>query len=93
MNYEDQIAEQEAREFLADAKAFDHWLPAARYSVQHGAAVSVDGTLLDLFSASAMVRIYDALSPANQAKLVSMPMLVAHDMVFKLMAKVGVSGG
>jgi hypothetical protein len=47
----------------------------------------VDGMLLDTFSASALVQIYDALSPENKAKLEAMTLDRAMDIVWKLMSK------
>ena len=52
-------------------------------------ATKVDGMLLDHFSASALVQIYDALSPENQAKLEAMSLDRAMDIVWKLASKTG----
>lgn len=49
----------------------------------------VDGMQLDTFSASALVQIYDALSPENQAKLAAMSLDRAMNVVWKLMNKTG----
>jgi hypothetical protein len=49
----------------------------------------VDGMMLDTFSASALVQIFDALSPENQAKLEAMSLDKAMDIVWKLAAKHG----
>lgn len=57
--------------------------------VLSGGASKVDGMLLDHFSASALVQIYDALSPENQAKLEAMPLDRAMDIVWKLASKTG----
>lgn len=43
-----------------------------------------EGMALDLFSASVMVQVYDALSEANQAKFAAMPLTTAHNVAFKL---------
>ena len=40
---------------------------------------------LDMFSASAIVKVYDALSDANKAKMVKQPLPKMIDIVFKLM--------
>ena len=40
---------------------------------------------LDMFSASAIVKVYDALSDANKAKMVKQPLPKMVDIVFKLM--------
>ena len=40
---------------------------------------------LDMFSASAIVKVYDALSDGNKAKMVKQPLPKMIDIVFKLM--------
>ena len=73
------------------------WIDAARWIVQNGCARRVipetgqlvpqkqsGGMLLDFFSASAMVQVYDALKAANRAKLNTMDLRVAHRIVFQL---------
>ena len=40
---------------------------------------------LDMFSASAITKVYDALSDANKAKMVKQPLPKMVDIVFKLM--------
>tara|TARA_B100000676_G_C17870855_1_gene728548 strand:- start:488 stop:763 length:276 start_codon:yes stop_codon:yes gene_type:complete len=40
---------------------------------------------LDMFSASAIVKVYDALSDSNKAKMVKQPLPKMVDIVFKLM--------
>lgn len=40
---------------------------------------------LDMFSASAIIKVYDALSDANKAKMVKQPLPKMVDIVFKLM--------
>jgi len=44
----------------------------------------VDGTTVDLFSASAIVKVYDALSDQNKAKFASQPVGVMAHMAFRL---------
>lgn len=55
--------------------------------VLSGGASKVDGMVLDHFSASALVQIFDALSPENQAKLEAMSLDRAMDIVWQLAAK------
>jgi hypothetical protein len=77
------------------APAATGWLEAVRWIVAHGQARRIDvetgalvpegksgGMLLDLFSASAMAQVYDALNETNKAKLLSKPLPVAHATVF-----------
>jgi hypothetical protein len=64
-------------------------IAAFRGIVARGAFAKIDGTDIDLFSASHVVQIYDALSPENRARFANMR---AHQMVsiaYKLAAKVG----
>lgn len=76
------------------------WIDAARWIVKHKAARRVDaetgqlvpenrrgGTLLDLFSASGMVQVHDALSGENRKKFGDMKLPVAHHVAFKLINK------
>jgi len=65
------------------------WLTAARRIVEAETADMVDGTLLDLFSASAMVQVHDALSPTNQARFAAMSVTKAHEVAFKLINRKG----
>jgi hypothetical protein len=74
------------------------WIEAARWIVGHrqcrrvipetGELVPEEkrgGMLLDLFSASTMVQVYDALNEANQAKLNALDLRVAHHIVFQVL--------
>ena len=45
------------------------------------------GILLDAFSASAMVQVYDALNETDREKLNGMDVRVAHKIVFQLLSK------
>lgn len=53
---------------------------------QHG---KIEGQYVDAFSASAAVQVYDALSPANRAKMVAMPIGKMFDVVWKIVGKYG----
>lgn len=59
-------------------------IAAIRQIVQTGQMAKVDGFRVDTFSASAIVQVYDALSPANQAKYAAMSVEKAADVAFKL---------
>ena len=78
------------------------WIEAARWIRKHHSARRVEpktgdlipegksgGVLLDAFSASAMVQVYDALNEKNQAKFGAMPLVVAHKITFELIKKKG----
>jgi hypothetical protein len=47
-------------------------------------AARVDGLLVDLFTASAMVQVHDALSPPNQAKFAALPLRRMVDVGWKV---------
>jgi hypothetical protein len=59
-----------------------------RKIVAEGQYAKVEGSTVDLFSASAYVKVYDALSDANKAKLDALPLPAAIEFVFKLLNKV-----
>lgn len=48
----------------------------------------IKGHTVDLFTASHVVQVYDALGPANQKKLESLPLPKMVDLVWKLVKKV-----
>jgi hypothetical protein len=48
----------------------------------------IKGHTVDLFTASHVVQVYDALNPANQKKLESLPLPMMVDLVWKLVKKV-----
>lgn len=53
---------------------------------------NVDGMMLDAFSASALVNVYDALSEENKAKLAAMSLDKAMNVVWKLLNKTSSMG-
>lgn len=76
------------------------WLDAVKWIVQHQCCRRVDaetgqlvpegkrgGMLLDLFSAGAMLQVYEALSEANRVRLVAMTLPLAHGVVFRILTK------
>jgi len=65
------------------------WLATARRIVDTETADMVDGALLDLFSASVMVQVHDALSPANRARFAAMSVTKAHTVAFQLTTRKG----
>lgn len=58
-------------------------IDALRQIVTERTAAKVEGTLVDLYTASAMVAVYDALSPANQAKFGDIPLLKLAEFAYK----------
>ena len=49
----------------------------------------IHGQVVDLFSASAMVQVADALNEANREKFLSLPLAKAHAMTFRVLKKGG----
>lgn len=47
----------------------------------------VNETAVDAFTASAIIRVHDALVPENQAKLLAFPVWKVADICFKLINK------
>jgi len=45
----------------------------------------IDGVMIDLFSASAILKVYDAISPANQAKYRELKAYQMGAVAFKLL--------
>ena len=58
---------------------------AFRQIVASSSAGKVDGQMVDLFSASAVVKVLDALSPQNKEKFLDMPAAAMVGIAFKLM--------
>jgi hypothetical protein len=58
---------------------------AFRQIVASSSAGKVDGQMVDLFSASAVVKVLDALSPQNKEKFLDMPAASMVQIAFKLM--------
>jgi len=65
------------------------WLASARRIVDTETGDMVEGTLLDLFSASVMVQVHDALSPANRTRFAAMSVAKAHSVAFQLTTRKG----
>ncbi len=63
---------------------------AARMVVETGSAMLFDGVMLDLFSASAIVGVYEKLTrETTRAKLRGMSLPEAVDLCFRLIQKLG----
>ena len=59
-------------------------IAALREIVSHCQYAKVDGAAIDLFSASAIIRIYDAFNPQNQEKYRNMTAPVMAHVAFKI---------
>jgi len=75
------------KERTAATRKYAWTIDQVRSVVERQTYASVDGQTLDLFSASGLVQIHDALSAENQAKLTSMPLAQAVDIAFQLINK------
>ena len=60
-------------------------IDAIRLVVTNSEYAKVDNCMIDLFSASAIVKVFDALNITNQAKFASQPAPAMASMAFKLM--------
>lgn len=45
-----------------------------RHIVEHKSAARIEGLLMDLFTASMLVQVYDALSETNRTKFLALPL-------------------
>ena len=69
----------------------DERIAAVRAIVIEGQYAKVDGCMVDLFSASAIVQVYDALNEANRAKFAGLDVRRMADIAFKLINRQGVT--
>jgi len=58
---------------------------ACRKIVAEKQAAKVNEVLVDLFSASAIVQVFDAIGEANRVKLVAFPVAKVADVAFKIL--------
>jgi hypothetical protein len=59
-------------------------IQAIRSILTNKAYAKIDGCMIDLFSASAICKVYDALSSVNQSKFAAMPAPKMALIAFKL---------
>jgi predicted RecA/RadA family phage recombinase len=59
-------------------------LIALRGIVEHKQHGKVEGVRVDLFTANAIIKVYDALSAENQAKYLALPVQRMANIAFKL---------
>lgn len=55
--------------------------------VDESAAAKIDGKLVDLYTASALLQVYDAVSPENLEKLTSKPLDEQVSIAFRVISK------
>ncbi len=63
----------------------DDRIAAIRRVVERKQYAKIDGVMIDLFTASIICQVYDALNPVNKQKFASMPARKMADIAFKLM--------
>jgi hypothetical protein len=62
-------------------------IKAVRQIVEAKQYAKIDGIMVDLFSASAIINVYDNINEANQTKYRGLPVYKMADIAFKLMSK------
>ena len=80
----ERVREQGTRETVAGNPA--DRIAAIRRIVAEGQYAVVDRTMIDLFTASDIVQVYDALNAANQDRFASMPAPKMGEIAFRLLA-------
>ena len=60
-----------------------------RFVVEHRQCCRIEGVLVDLFSASTITQIYDALNDVNKAKFAALPVPRMAQVAFQLATKCG----
>lgn len=60
-------------------------IAACRAIVEAGQYAKIDGFMVDLFSASAIVKVYDAVNDANKAKFSALPIGKMASVAMKLL--------
>jgi hypothetical protein len=85
------LTEKEAAEVAYEAAAPERWakegtIGVMRRIVADHAAEEIDGVLVDLFSASAVVKVYDALKAESQAKMRGMDVVRMVEISFRLLS-------
>lgn len=55
--------------------------------VENKQASKIDGVLVDLFSASTVMQVYNCVSPENQVKLAALPIQKMVDVSFKTLKR------
>lgn len=88
MQFVDQSSDYELMDHhLQGSRKTAAWADAAREVVRSNQHQTVEGVLLDLFSASALVGLLDGLSEENRQRLEAMPLVRAHDVAMKVLSR------
>lgn len=70
---------------VTTTKDGDAIIAACRSIVANGQYEKINGHMVDLFTASAIVRVYDAVNDANKAKLKALPVARIASIAFQLL--------
>ena len=70
---------------VTKAKDGDQIIGACRSIVANGQYEKINGHMVDLFTASAIVKVYDAINEANQAKFKALPVVRMASIAFQLL--------
>jgi len=54
---------------------FNNYIEACRWILKEHQCLKIDGTLIDVQTANAIITVYDALNEGNQARVLFMPIL------------------
>ena len=72
---------------VTQTKSGKERISALRRIVSRGQYAKIDGVMVDTYSASSILAVYNNLSPANKAKMESFPIAKMADISFKVLAK------
>jgi hypothetical protein len=70
---------------VTKTKDGDAIIAACRSIVANGQYEKINGHMVDSFSASAIVKVYDAISDANKAKFTALPVARMASIAFQLL--------
>jgi hypothetical protein len=87
MNLKEQTRIREHGTIVTNPQTGIERINAVRQIVTNSQYAKIDGIMLDLFSASAIIKVYDNINEANQIKYRELPVYKMADIAFKLMSK------
>lgn len=70
---------------VTKSKSGEEIISACRSIKANGQYEKINGCMVDLFSASAIVAVYDGISDANKAKYINLPVGKMASIAFKLL--------
>lgn len=87
MNTREQTRVREQGTIVTNPATGIERINAVRQIVTDSQYAKIDGIMVDLFSASAIIRVYDAINEANQVKYRNLPVHKMAEIAFKIMSK------